>query len=367
MGPEVLVGICLERSLQMVVGLLGVLKAGGAYMPLDPTYPTERLAFMLQDARAALLLTQQLLQSKLSVENQPIICLDTDWPNISQQPRGNLQTAVSSDNLAYVIYTSGSIGNPKGICIPHMGISRLLFNTNYIQIEPTDRMAQASNSSFDAATFEIWGALLHGAQLIGVTKEVVLSPQELAFCLNEQAITVLFLTTALFNQIASQAPWAFSSLRSLLFGGEAVDPHWVREVLTKGKSGRVLHVYGPTESTTYASWYLVESVAEDATTVPIGYPLANTLFYVLDQHMQIVPIGKPAELYIGGDGLARCYLNCFELTAAQFVPDPFSEKLGARLYRTGDIVRYRADGAIEFLGRLDHQVKLRGYRIELER
>ncbi len=273
--------------------------------------------------------------------------------------------AMSSETLAYVIYTSGSTGNPKGICIPHMAINRLLLHTNYIHIEPTDRIAQASNASFDAVTFEIWGALLHGAQLVRITKEVMLSPQELTLCLKEQAITVLFLTTALFNQVASQAPWAFRFLHHLLFGGEAVDVRWVREVLTGGKPERLLHVYGPTESTAYASWYLVENVPEEATTVPIGYPLANTQFYALNQHLEMVPVGVWAELYIGGDGLARGYLNCPELTARRFVPDPFSGKSGARLYRTGDIVRYLPNGAIEFLGRMDQQVKIRGYRIEL--
>ena len=363
-GPEVLVGIYVERSLLMVVGLLGILKAGAVYVPLDPTYPQERLSFMLEDAQVSVLLTQQQWVER-SEHQVKVVCLDTDWEAISLENQENPNTCVTSDNLAYVIYTSGSTGKPKGVAIAHQAVNRLLCNTNYINLEPSDKVAQASNASFDAVTFEIWGALLHGAQLMVVTKDVVLSPQDFAAYIREHEISVLFLTTALFNQIARVAPQAFSSVRHLLFGGEAADPRCVKEVLTKGSPQRLLHVYGPTESTTFSTWYLVQTIPQEVTPLPIGRPIANTNVYLLDSQLMPVPIGIPGELYIGGEGLARGYFNRPELTSEKFIPHPFTHQSGARLYKTGDQARYNSDGSIEFLGRIDNQVKLRGYRIEL--
>jgi amino acid adenylation domain-containing protein len=364
-GPESLVGICVERSLEMVVGLLGILKAGGAYVPLDPDYPKDRLGFMMQDSQVAAVLTQQEMVEHLPQHTSEVIKLDRDWEEISRQSEENLRSGGTAENLAYVIYTSGSTGRPKGISIPHKAIHRLVFNTNYIGLEPSDRIAQASNASFDAATFEIWGALLYGAQLVGISKDVVLSPRAFSAEIRARNISTLFLTTALFNLLASEAPGTFQSVRHLLFGGEAVDPRWVDEVLTEGPPKRLLHVYGPTETTTFASFHLVEQVPQGATTIPIGCPISNTEIYLLDQNLQPVPIGVPGELHIGGDGLARGYLNSPELTSEKFIPHPFSEQAGARLYKTGDLARYLPDGSIEFLGRLDHQVKIRGFRIEL--
>jgi acyl-CoA synthetase (AMP-forming)/AMP-acid ligase II/acyl carrier protein len=262
------------------------------------------------------------------------------------------------------MYTSGSTGKPKGIAIPHRAISRLVINTNYIELGPFDRVAQASNSSFDAATFEIWGALLSGGALAIVDQQVALSAQKFTEQIREQGITTLFLTTALFNQVVSKVPSAFSTVQSVMFGGQAVDPKWVRVVLENDPPERLVHVYGPTESTTYASWYQVKKVSKSAFTVPIGEPIANTQIYVLDKYLRPAPIGVPGELYIGGDGLAHGYVNRPGLTAERFVPHPFSNN-GTRLYRTGDWVRYLSDGNIEFLGRLDHQVKIRGFRVEL--
>ncbi|HKG80928.1 MAG TPA: amino acid adenylation domain-containing protein [Pyrinomonadaceae bacterium] len=362
---ETPVGIMLERSLEMVVGMLGILKAGGAYLPLDTQYPQERLAFMLEDAKASVLLTQEALVHRLPAQVSNVVLIDADWEVISQERGGNVPDASNGEQPAYIIYTSGSTGMPKGIVIPHRGINRLFFNTNYVTLDQTDKVAQASNSSFDAATFEIWGALLHGAQLVIISRQVSLSPPEFAVQLAEQEISTLFLTTALFNQLASQIPDAFKSLKHLLFGGENVDPVWVREVLEKGLPGRLLHLYGPAESTTFASWHEVQDLDEQATTVPIGGPVSNTQIYLLDRRMSPVPVGVPGELYIGGDGLARGYLNRPELTAEKFIPNPFSREPGARLYATGDLGRYLANGDIEFIGRRDHQVKIRGFRIEL--
>lgn len=362
--PGTLVGVCMVRSLDMIVVLLGILKVGGAYVPLDPSYPKERLKFMLEDAAPLVLLTQQRLLDELPDYGAQVICLDCDQEITEDESEEDLPNGAGAESLAYVMYTSGSTGNPKGICVPHRAINRLVLNTDYINLGPQDKIAQASNSSFDAATFEIWGALLNGGQLIGFSQDVVLSPQEFAAKIRDCDITTLFLTTALFNQMAREAPWAFGSLRNLLFGGEAVEPRWVAHVLRNGPPQRLLHVYGPTENTTFTSFYPVHEVPENASTIPIGRPIANTRMYVLDQHAQIVPVGVPGELHIAGDGLAHGYLNLPELTAERFVPDPFSPRSRERMYRTGDLARVLPGGNIEFLGRIDQQVKIRGYRIE---
>ena len=322
--PGVLVGICVERSVSVIVGLLAILKAGGAYVPLDTEYPKERLAFIIEDTQLSVLLTTQKLADVIPQHQARVVCFDTDAAAIALLSKQDPATKVTPDNLAYVIYTSGSTGKPKGVAVHHRAVNRLVINTNYIDIEPTDVIAQASNYAFDAATFEIWGALLNGARLVGVSKELALSPREFAGFLRSQGITVLFLTTALFNQIAQEVPYALGSLRHLLFGGEAVDVKWVKEVLKNGAPQRLLHVYGPTENTTFSSWYLVQEVNEDATTIPIGRPIANTQIYLLDPQLQPVGVGVPGEIYIGGDGLAKEYLNRSELTAQKFIPSSFN-------------------------------------------
>ncbi|WP_287295711.1 non-ribosomal peptide synthetase [Moorena sp. SIO2C4] len=362
---DVLVGLCVERSLEMVVGMLGILKAGGAYVPLDPEYPQERLSFMLEDTQVKVLLTQEKFLESLPQHQGRIVCLDTYWQRINQANQDNLNSTASSENLAYVMYTSGSTGKPKGVAVNHQAVNRLVLNTNYIHLTPNDRIAQAANIAFDAATFEIWGALLNGAKLVIINQSVLLSPEEFAVNICSQEVTVLLLTTALFNQLASFVPQALSCLRYLLFGGEAVDPKWVQEVLDKGAPEQLLHLYGPTENTTVSSWYLVENLPTTATTIPIGKPIANTQIHILDESLQPLPVGVPGELHIGGAGLARGYLNRPELTQEKFILNPFSADLDSRLYKTGDKARYLADGNIEFLGRIDNQVKIRGFRIEL--
>jgi amino acid adenylation domain-containing protein/FkbH-like protein/non-ribosomal peptide synthase protein (TIGR01720 family)/FkbM family methyltransferase len=365
-GTEVLVGICVERSPQMIIGMLAILKAGGAYVPLDSSYPQERLAYMLNDSQVSILLTQKQLVDQIPETNAQIVFLDTDWKEvISKYSQENPTSKASNHHLAYVIYTSGSTGKPKGITVTNQAVNRLVCNTNYVKLTANHRVAQASNAAFDAATFEIWGALLNGARLVGLTKEVLLSPPQLATQLQEQKIDFLFVTTALFNQLVSQVPGIFKTLETVLFGGEAVEPNWVRTLLQNQPPKRLLHVYGPTENTTFSSWYLVEEVSEGATNLPIGQPIANTQIYILDRHLQAVPIGVPGELCIGGDGLARGYLNRPDLTEDKFIANPFEKAEGSKLYKTGDLARYLPDGNIEFIGRIDNQVKIRGFRIEL--
>jgi acyl-coenzyme A synthetase/AMP-(fatty) acid ligase len=263
------------------------------------------------------------------------------------------------------MYTSGSTGEPKGIAVPHRAIVRLVVNAGYLRLEPGDTLTHASHISFDAATFEIWGALLNGARLLGVPRATLLSAPALAEFLEENRVDTCFLTTALFHQIALQAPATFRSLRDLLVGGEALDPQAARSVLGDSidPAPRLFNAYGPTESTTFATVERVERPDPDAAGVPIGRPIGNTECHVVDPRGEPVPIGVAGELWIGGDGLARGYFGRPGLTAERFVPDPFGPP-GSRLYRTGDLARRRSDGRIEFLGRIDQQVKLRGFRIE---
>ena len=323
---EVLVGIFVERSVEMVIGLLGIIKAEGAYVPIAPDYPQERIDFILEDAQLSIVLTQQQFVEKLPKTQAQIVTLDADTEAISSESQQNLVNQIKPNNLAYVVYTSGSTGKPKGVTVTHVGINRLVNNTNYINLQPSDRIAQISNIAFDAATFEIWGALLHGAKLIVIPQEIALSAQKFATKLQEEKISVVLLTTALFNQFATLIPEAFKSLRYLLFGGEAVEPTSVKKVLEQGAPETLLHAYGPTENTVISSSYLVEDVPEGAKTIPIGRPIANTQIYILDQHLQPVPIGIPGEIHLGGAGLAKGYLNRPELTKQKFIPNPFSNK-----------------------------------------
>jgi len=363
--PEVLVGLCVERSLEMVVGMLGILKAGGAYVPLDPEYPTERLRFMLQDAQFSVLLTQQSLLDRLPEHQVQLVCLDTDWHFISQSSQDNPITAVQASNLAYVIYTSGSTGQPKGVEVVHRGVNRLLFGVNYVHLDATQRFLQMAPISFDASTFEIWGALLHGALCVLFPGSIPTS-KNLSDEIHKHGITILWLTAALFNSIIDDASQALSGIGQLLIGGEALSVAHVHKALETLPFTQIINGYGPTESTTFTCCHPISRQLETTTeSIPIGRPIANTQIYVLDEYLQPVPVGVPGELHIGGAGLARGYLNRPELTQEKFIPNPFSTDPDSHLYKTGDKTRYLSDGNIEYLGRIDNQVKIRGFRIEL--
>jgi amino acid adenylation domain-containing protein len=363
-GPEARVGVCLERSPDLVVAIMAALKAGAAYVPLDPSYPRDRIAYMVEDGGISVLVTDQAHDELLPGGGIPVVRVDADAQAIAAEPDARLPRRAVAEGMAYVVYTSGSTGKPKGVAIPHRGLARTVCGTDYVEIRPGDRLTQVSNASFDAFSFELWGALLNGATLVGVPREVSLSPQGMAEFIRTRGVTTVFLTTALFNQVAREVPDAFRGVRYVLFGGEASDPAAVRRVLEAGGPDHLLHMYGPSESTTYASWHEVRDVPAGATTVPIGLPVANTTLYVLDAQMRPVPLGVEGELYVGGAGLALGYLGRPAMTADRFVPDPFAASGGERLYRTGDRVRRLRDGALEFLGRVDRQVKVRGFRIE---
>jgi amino acid adenylation domain-containing protein len=362
-GPDVPVGICLPRSMEMVVGMLAILKAGGAYVALDPAYPRQRLSWMLQDTQSPLILTAKELSPIFVDFEGQVICLDTDWPLIAQQDVGNPLNQTSPDNLAYLIYTSGSSGKPKGVLIPHRGVVRLVCEAQYAHLGPGEVFLQFAPVSFDASTFEIWGCLLNGSRLAIFPAEAP-SLEELGRVIRDERVTTLWLTAGLFNQVIDWFPQALKGLSQLLVGGEALSILHVEKALAELEGCSLINGYGPTESTTFTCCYPVPPKGKLLSSVPIGKPITGTRVYILDQRMNPVPVGVPGELFIGGDGLARGYLNLPDLTREMFVSDPFSENLQDRLYKTGDLVRYLPDGNIEFLGRMDDQVKVRGFRVE---
>ncbi|MEH1861358.1 MAG: amino acid adenylation domain-containing protein [Nostoc sp.] len=358
-GSEVLVGLCVERSLEMVIGVLGILKAGGAYVPLDYAYPQERLAFMLQDAQVSVLLTQEKLKSGLPNHQAEIVCLDNNWQS-RDYGLDNPTHNVTGNNLAYVIYTSGSTGQPKGVQIQHQSAVNLL---NAIAKEPgltaEDTLLSVTSLSFDIAVSEIFLPLSVGAKLVLVSREVAADGTQLLKTLTTSGATFMQPTPVTWRLLLA-AGWQGSPQLKMISTGEALPRDLANQLLPKGTC--LWNLYGPTETTIWSTGYKVTTTNKP---ISIGCPLANTQTYILDSHLQPVPIGISGELYIGGEGLARGYLNRPELTAERFISNPFSPNPKSRLYKTGDLARYLPDGHIEYLGRIDYQVKLRGFRIEL--
>ncbi|OKP02079.1 Amino acid adenylation [Xenorhabdus thuongxuanensis] len=371
--PDDRVALCLERCPEMVVGLLAILKAGGAYVPLNPAYPIERLTYMLQDAAPVVLLTQTAQADRLP-DTVPTVLLDHifdyEVPMLATQPTDNPDAQIlglTSRHLAYVIYTSGSTGQPKGVMVEHRNVLRLVINNDFADIGPDDCIAHCANISFDAATWEVWAGLVHGARLLLIPEKTLLHPPHFGQSLLSEGVSALFLTTALFNQYAPLIGPALSGLRYVLFGGEQADTRPAIRLRTESPPQHLLHVYGPTETTTFATAYeLPAGENEDVDRkLPIGRPISNTRIYILNPQGQPVPMGVAGEIYIGGEGVSRGYLNRPALTAERFLSDPFASEPDARMYRTGDLGRWRPDGTIDYLGRNDFQVKLRGFRIEL--
>jgi amino acid adenylation domain-containing protein len=389
-GPEKLVGICVERSIELVVALLGILKAGGAYVPLDPTYPEERLRFMLEDSQVSVLLTQEKLveerrwkavlspsaalrinsvegmkdgdpQSSILDRQVRIVYLDRDLPKTEHQSDENPTTHIDSHNLAYVIYTSGSTGKPKGVQIEHRSVVNCLCSIDReIDLSQRDAWLAVTTISFDIAALELYLPLTRGARIIVANKDESIDPVQLSARLKSSRATVIQATPSLWKPLVELGSESKSGIK-ILCGGEALSRQLADQLLDHSSS--IWNLYGPTESTI---WSTVAKVAAEERPISIGRPIANTLIYILDAHLQPVPIGIPGDLYIGGDGLARGYLNRPELTSEKFVTNPFNNNPHSRLYRTGDRAKYLADGNVEFLGRDDNQVKIRGHRVELE-
>ncbi|MDQ2097153.1 MAG: amino acid adenylation domain-containing protein [Tychonema bourrellyi B0820] len=380
-GPEVLVGVCFDRSLDAIVSLLAVLKAGSAYLPLDPAYPKERLDFMLSDAQISVLLTQHNLVERLPDSGAKVVCLEVAREEIDAQSEENPANLANAENLAYVMYTSGSTGKPKGVCVVHRGVVRLVKDTNYASLTAAEVFLQLAPISFDASTLEIWGALLNGAKL-AVFPAGSPSLAELGEAIRLYNVTILWLTAGLFHLMVDDRIEDLKGVRQLLAGGDVLSVPHVQKLLREVPNCQLINGYGPTENTTFTCCFAIDSASEISNSVPIGRAIANTQVYILDRHLQPVPIGVPGELYAGGAGLARGYLNRPDLTAERFIPNPFTNKedglenaknrsvssllpASNRLYKTGDLARYLPDGNIEYLGRTDNQVKIRGFRIEI--
>ena len=317
---------------------------------------------MLEDARVELILTQEHVTEKLPASRAQVLCFDRDshlWDSESQEAPG---VSISTENLAYVIYTSGSTGRPKGVLVTHRAVVRLVKETDFVNYGPEEVFLQLAPVAFDASTFEIWGSLLNGSRLVLLPPGTP-SLSELADGIQQSGVTTMFMTTGLFHQMVDHHPDGLRNLKQLLAGGDVMSVAHAQKAVEICASGTFIHVYGPTENTTFTTYYPVVTW-EPVSNISIGGPISNSQVYVLDPGMNPVPIGVAGELYTGGAGLARGYLNCADLTAEKFVPNPFSGETGERLYRTGDRVRWRSDGNLEFLGRRDEQVKVRGFRIE---
>ncbi|WP_328700974.1 non-ribosomal peptide synthetase, partial [Corallococcus silvisoli] len=356
------VGLCAGRSREMVVATLAILKAGGAYVPLDPSYPPERLEFMARDARIPLLLVEPGREAGLTGLAARVVVLDPSWRTFSDEPTDAPRVDIPAEALAYVMFTSGSTGWPKGVGVPHRSVARLVKGVSFFHAGPGDTVLQLAPTSFDAATLELWGALLHGARLFLYPPDM-LSLEELEATLERERISVLFLTTSLLEQMALTRPEALARVGQVLTGGDVLSPVAARKLLDAG--GTVVNGYGPTENTTFSTTHRVKQDQDARRPVPIGRALENSQALVLDAHLEPVPPGVVGDVYVGGDGLAWGYVGRPDLTAERFVPHPFSDVPGARLYRTGDRARWLPDGELAFMGRSDTQVKLRGVRIEL--
>ncbi len=364
-GPETRVALLLGRSVDLIVAILATVKAGGAYVPLDPAYPTARLVFMLGDSGAEILVTHRGLAARLAAPGLAV--LDLDRPDLEALDPAALdreRPAAAADHLAYVMYTSGSTGRPKGVGATHANVIRLVEGARYVRFGPEQVFLQLAPASFDASTLEIWGPLLHGGRL-AIAPHGRTALAELAAAIRQHGVTTLWLTTGLFHQMVDEELAGLAPLAQLMTGGDAMSPPRARAAVARLAATAVINFYGPTEGTTFASFEpLRADSGTPGTAVPIGRPIDNARIHLLDLLGERVPIGQPGELYVGGDGVARGYFDRPELTAERFVPDPWPERPGDRLYRTGDRVRRLADGRLDFLGRTDAQVKIAGQRIE---
>jgi len=366
-GPETMVGCCFDRSIEMIVSFLAVLKAGAAYVPLDPSYPKERLALLLEDSMPAVMLIESSLAPDVLADCRvPRLLAD----QLAHAPEAavegddtNLEVLSGPDSLAYVMYTSGSTGRPKGVMVENRSIVRLVRNTNFCQFGPDEVFLQSAPISFDASTLEIWGPLLNGGKL------VIMPPQTFSFsklgrAIRDHGVSTLWLTAGLFSRMVDEQLEDLRGVRQLLAGGDVISAPHVRRVLREIPHCRVINGYGPTENTTFTCCFSMEHGDNVPDSVPIGRPISNTQAYILNEAMHPVAIGEVGELYAAGAGLARGYLNKAEATAERFVANPFVKEPGARMYKTGDLARWRHDGVIEFLGRIDTQLKILGHRIE---
>ncbi|MET8677150.1 non-ribosomal peptide synthetase [Streptomyces sp. NPDC004647] len=364
--PDRLVAILADRNLSVIVGMLATVKAGGAYLALDPAQPATRLRTILEESKPVALLTEA-SEDDPSGLGIPVITVaghlgDAVRDGATHDVR--IDGGADPEDLAYVVYTSGSSGTPKGVCVTHRNVVRRTRNTDYLKFQPGDRVAQISNAAFDAATIEVWGALLNGGELVGFDRDTILSPGRLATALRERRIDTTVMATPLFNQLAADDPSTFATISQLLVGGDVMGVSQANSVATL-PGCTLINGYGPAECTTLATAHHVTPMPAGQLKVPIGRPISNTTCYVLDDMLRPQPAGVPGQLYIGGDGVARGYLGRPDLTTDRFLPDPFAAEPGKSMYATGDLVCQLPDGSLDFLGRADFQVKIRGFRVEM--
>jgi len=361
----VMVPLCMERSIHLIVSILGILKAGGAYVPLDPAYPKDRIAYMLQDTASKLVVTTTDQQALLAAEAEhaTLIFVDNILDLLASMPAHPLVVTTDADSLAYVIYTSGSTGRPKGAMVIHRNVTSLARGGNFVELSVADTLLSTGSPSFDATTIEYWGMLLNGGQLVLCPEKKLLDNQLLKQEIRHRGVTKMWFTASWFNQLVDDDITIFDGLTAVMAGGEKLSEEHIRKFRAAYPATQIINGYGPTENTTFSLTWPIAAVVPGKS-IPIGRPLGNRTAYVLNSAMQLLPVGTPGELYVGGDGVSRGYLNQPELTAEKFVTDPFSELRGARLYRTGDRARWLPDGTVEYLGRMDDQIKMRGYRIE---
>ncbi len=365
MVRETLVQICLERGVDMIAGILGILKAGGAYVPIDPSYPADRISYMLEDTGASVILSNKSQSRKLpAIEGADIIDIEENHSNIKSQSTENLSERIGVRNLAYVIYTSGSTGKPKGVMVEHGNVVSLVKGIDYVFLGNDDRLLSTGSISFDATTFEYWAMLLNGGQLILCEEAKLLNSNLLKEEITENKVTKMWFTSSWFNQLVETDISIFKGLETILVGGEKLSGSHIEKVMASHPSIQIINGYGPTENTTFSLTYKINSTG-NIVSIPIGQPLNNRTAYILDNDQKLVTIGARGEIYLGGAGLSRGYLNKPELTFERFIKHPFSEDSSDKLYKTGDLGRWLPDGSIEYLGRTDDQVKIRGYRIEL--
>ena len=364
---ETLIPLCIERSSELMIGILGILKAGCAYVPIDPEYPEERIKFMFNDTAGSMIISSRECAEKLpEMEKVEMIELDSDevWKVIGKHSKENLSINLQPDDLAYIIYTSGSTGWPKGVMVTHKNIVSLVKDVSYVNIKSDDILLSTGSTSFDATTFEYWSMLLNGGQLVFCSENTLLDSQLLKEEIGAKGITMMWFTSSWFNQLIDNDITVFEKLSTVLAGGEKLSEYHIERLRQTYPEIEIINGYGPTENTTFSLTYRITET-ELTTAIPIGVPLNNRTAYILNKEQQPVPIGVSGEVYLGGDGISRGYLNRPELTEERYIKDPFSKEAGARLYKTGDLGRWRTDGNVDYLGRMDEQVKIRGYRIEL--
>jgi len=362
---ETLVPVFIERGTEVLVAILGILKAGGAYVPIDPAYPSDRIGFMLKDISARLVLSSKESFQKLPEgHNLAVLVIDEDWPIISQLPAKNIVSIVNPQSLAYVIYTSGSTGRPKGVMVTQQNVVSLVKGIDYVSLKSYNVLLSTGALSFDATTFEYWGILLNGGQLVLCPEKTLLDIHLIKEEILKRKVSKMWFTSSWFNQLVETDVTVFEGLETALVGGEKLSAYHIGKLRQTYPGIGIINGYGPTENTTFSLTYLVTEKVVDSS-IPIGKPLNNRTAYILDQNQQLVPVGVSGEICLGGVGLSRGYLNQPELTSEKFIIHPFSKQAGEKIYKTGDIGRWLSNGNIEYLGRIDDQVKIRGYRIEL--